>query len=63
MDILADRIGGLAERFEDAGVFAEWDPAIINAMTHLLGPRHCVRPGPYFLTTPAAHIFSSEIER
>jgi hypothetical protein len=43
MDILADRIGGLVERREDVGVVAEWDPAILNAMTQ----------GISFSTTPA----------
>jgi hypothetical protein len=45
MNIIADRNGQLAERCEDEGAVAEWDPTIHNAKTNLLNPRHLVRPG------------------
>jgi hypothetical protein len=44
LDIIADSNGGLVEHREDEGVVAEWNPAILNAKTHLLNPRHWVRP-------------------
>jgi hypothetical protein len=40
VDAIADSNGGFVERREDEVVVAEWNPAIHNAKTNLLNPRH-----------------------